>query len=118
MVEKVVKVLAKFCKNWADEFDQEGFTIYTPEEWEIQKKALSEPRSFDFGTNEGWEDEVFINSVTTQEITDEEADILYRLFPELNKQTHEYEYLGKKRTFSTGGEYGTFPYFNIEENEE
>lgn len=113
-----MKILAKFFLNWADETDEEGFAIYTPEEWEVKKKILSEPRDFSFGTNEGWEDEVFLDAITTEEITDELAGMLYALFPELVKETHEYEHLGKKRSFTSGGTYGTFPDLNSNEEDE
>lgn len=113
-------ILAKFSLGWADETHEEGFAIFTPEEWEIQKEKLSEPRTFYFGTNEGWEDEVFLDSIRTIEITQEDYDVLKRLFPDVEKTYHTYVHEGKEHTYTNGGSYGTFPLdvWDEEEDEE
>ncbi len=76
-----MKYLVTFCRDWADEFEVYGFTIYTQEQVDALREWASTERSFWFGTNEGWEDEIFIESLVFQEITDEDLAVIERLFP-------------------------------------
>ena len=88
-------VLIKFSRDWADEFQAEGFRVVdSPEEADEVKRVWSKARTFFFGTNEGWEAEhqtgkgyihgptygVLANAMTFEPITDEEAESLRRLF--------------------------------------
>lgn len=76
-----MKTLVKFTRDWADEFDIDGFVVLDAEGAERLKEHFSQPRTVWFGTNEGWDDEVLIDSFTFVEITDEEAVVINRLFP-------------------------------------
>ena len=72
------------CKsNWADEFDTEGFDIWTDEKWKQFCESDSFPTETYIGTNE----EIEFSSVdewkkcfTAQSITDEEAVRFKKLF--------------------------------------
>lgn len=110
----MTKYLVTFKHNWADEFDAEGFSICD----EIEKQNILENAkngvSFYFGTNEGWEDGEDISSgFNFEPITDEEEQVLRKLFPSL------------KTTFlvngvvSTFGEFGQFPdHYKLDFSEE
>lgn len=79
--------LVKFLRDWADEFEAEGFGILSDEEWEEFVKVVKEnpnaETSFWFGTNEGWEDETiesFYDCYKTIDLPYEEEIALQRLF--------------------------------------
>jgi hypothetical protein len=74
--------LVTFRRDWADEFDVYGFAIYSQEQVDALREWASTERTDWFGTNEGWEDEVLIDSFQFQEITDEEAAVIGRFFPQ------------------------------------
>ena len=80
------KVLVKFSRDWADEFDVEGFAIFTKKEWEDAVEKFESEKyhvSYFFGTNEGWEDEIdsdWLDNYNVTEITDEEYTIIENLF--------------------------------------
>lgn len=109
--------LVTFNCSWADEFNAEGFAVFTDEDWVKAEEYLSQPREWYFGTNEGWEDEVFLDSCNVQDITEEEAATLCKLFPDLVRKTHSFEYQGKTRTYTTGGDYGIFPPITSDDDE-
>lgn len=75
------KVLVKFSRDWADEFQVEGFVVVEPAEAEELKEYFSTERSWYFGTNEGWEDEILIGSFDFVEISLLHAAALNQLFP-------------------------------------
>lgn len=72
--------LVVFDKDWADEFSPFGFAVMNPAEFEEFNNHYSTPQDWYFGTNEGYEDEVLINGCTITEISQDEADILARVF--------------------------------------
>ncbi|MBB3752641.1 hypothetical protein FHT44_005153 [Mycolicibacterium sp. BK634] len=74
-------VLVKFSRDWADEFDISGFVITTTEEVDALKECFSTEQTRYFGTNEGWEDEILIDSFGFFEITDLQAAVINQLFP-------------------------------------
>ncbi len=83
--------LVIFDRDWADEFSPFGFAVMTEAELEEFKKYYSEERTWYFGTNEGFEDEILFNNyaIKVQDITQEEADTLIRLF---NLKTSSWSY--------------------------
>jgi hypothetical protein len=73
-------VLVTFEMDWADEFSVYGFRVMEREEWNKLKEAISTCESFEwqFGTNEGWEDEDgsdFIRGYSVKDLTDTEAEL-------------------------------------------
>jgi len=68
------KVLVKFQKDWADEFDVYGFKIFDSlAEWEATADAGADSEYY-FGTNEGWDAGDFSESdFKVQAIGDAEA---------------------------------------------
>lgn len=86
----MAKVLVKFEKDWADEFDVRGFAVYDKEEWEKDLAEFKECTEFGgawFGTNEGWEGseilgnkEDWVRSWEVTEISDDEAAVLGKFF--------------------------------------
>lgn len=92
--------LAKFEKNWADEFQVYGLKVITEEtklKWDaIVAKYPDRMIEFSFGTNEGWEDV--------------ELAAFYRKYKFIQIDTETYDTL----KFLLGGiEWGHFP--DIEE---
>ena len=90
-------VLVKFKKDWADEFDCNGFKVMPLSEWEEMKfcaqYCISYPRESYFGTNEHHEFEHFpewIQSMKVEEITYDEVVFLRRMFPEVKDSWREY----------------------------
>ncbi len=81
-----MKILIKFNDNYADEFDVDGFRVYTQEEWDEFKAFASSipwPQAFYFGTNEGIEytsAEALFKQYEVIEITDEQGDFLIAQF--------------------------------------
>lgn len=73
--------LIQFSRDWADEFNVDGFKVVdTMAEAAEYKQHFAKPRTYYFGTNEGWEDEILDESITITEITDDEAELLKKLF--------------------------------------
>lgn len=91
--------LVKFKKDWADEFNVYGFSIFKKDDWdnlhEKLKKYKDKCAEFSFGTNEGWDEETigdFLKDITVVPISEMEKSIITKLF-------------GTK-------DYGHFPYLN------
>lgn len=85
----MTKLLVEFSKDWADEFDCNGFKIYPNQAaWDRATAKLPELEYF-FGTNEGWDEgEIDEDDFKVTEITDEEAAVIekrlgttYGIFP-------------------------------------
>lgn len=79
--------LAKFEKDWADEFSVSGFVTLNQEEkdeWDrLVAERGDEPAIFFFGTNEGWEDDTvsrFCDSWEIKQITESEYSALSTSF--------------------------------------
>lgn len=79
-----MKILVKFDSDWADEFQANGFRVFTPEKWEQFKSEIPDsPGEVGFGTNEFFEfvDKAdYFYSIEEIEISDVEAETLIRLF--------------------------------------
>lgn len=85
-----MKVLVKFEKDWADEFDVRGFAVFDKAKWEADLAAFKACKTCNgcwFGTNEGWESgevmedkEGWIDSWDVKEITEAEANALAVMF--------------------------------------
>jgi hypothetical protein len=78
-------VLVKFEKDWADEFDVENFyarkDVTVEEETTAIQAELDRGEERSFGSNEYWEaEELSIDDYTITEITDEEFEVLVKLF--------------------------------------
>lgn len=76
-----MKILVKFSKDWADEFDVKGWKVFdTREQWQQHRDQISKGE-FYFGTNEGWDGSEFADSdFDTQQLTDEDAQVLTDIF--------------------------------------
>lgn len=77
--------LVKFSKDWADEFDAEGFTLLTDEQ-KSRLETLVEEGNFDyyFGTNEGFDaGDIDLEDFTFVQLTEGEVKLLQTLFPEV-----------------------------------
>lgn len=79
--------LAEFNKDWADEFSAEGFFVLNETEYlleqELATKYADVPVHFNFGTNEGWEDELvrdFASEYKYTEITEDEYNTIRKVF--------------------------------------
>lgn len=116
-------LLVSFSDNYADEFDIDGFRIFTTEEWEKWKSFLPQG-DFEngFGTNENTKyssKEEFLSACTIKPITVEQAKVLFEIF---GKKTNDYlDWNGRyhnKIIHSTVVEYGMFPYDLGTENED
>jgi hypothetical protein len=68
--------LVKFDRDWADEFSPAGLLIVTESEKELYEKWLEKPRSWYFGTNEGFEDEDLKDGFTFTAITSDQKAVL------------------------------------------
>lgn len=92
-------LLVKFNANWADEFDVNGFALMEQAQYDLLVRYYSHPRaSFNFGTNEGFENEngdTIARGFSAEEVSDETVYVLRQAFPELNR--------------SYDPTYGTFP---------
>lgn len=83
--------LVLFSKDWADEFNCDGFKVMSDDEWERYKTRAETAHSFqyNFGTNEGWEDDydtpadVLQYDITAKDITIDEAAVIEKLFGKL-----------------------------------
>jgi len=83
------KLLVKFSTNWSDEFDVDGFALYSKEEWNNIVKKFKEAEEYQgcyFGTNKGWSKEEinpdWLNNYSSIEITDSEFTIIKKIFGE------------------------------------
>ena len=83
------KYLARFVGNYADEFDLDGIQVWTEDEVDEFKAAakryfkVNDELEIYFGTNEAmtwYSAEDVINDVSFKEISNEEANMLTRLF--------------------------------------
>lgn len=86
-------LLVTFSDNWSDEMDLEGFEVVTRKEYDdyVAEKLKIESEEGEtsfrrcFGTNEDNEYESFQDyldqTVSIQEISDEEAEVLMKFFP-------------------------------------
>jgi len=107
--------LVKFKKNWADEFNVEGFFLATEEEYNLATKIIGEIGDkntfrYYFGTNEGWGEydeetikEVWDNNYIATPIDD--TDMIY----ETIIIDMIYETFLKESTF---GSFGVVPTFS------
>jgi hypothetical protein len=77
--------LLKFKRNWADEFDCDGFSVVNETEFNqltliFANDIADQPMNFGFGSNQGWEGEFtyrqFWNGLGKKEITAGEAEFL------------------------------------------
>jgi hypothetical protein len=79
-------VLCKYTDDYADEFDIEGFAIFTAKEfntWLADQLAEHYPREHYFGTNESIEHynrEQFLDTLTIKVIDEQDYNTLKRLF--------------------------------------
>lgn len=115
-------LLVSYDDNYADEFNINGFKVFTTEEWEKWKSSLPE-NSFEhgFGTNECIEyssKEEFLATCTVKSITVEQAKMLFEIF---GKKTIDHlDWNGRyhnKIIHSTVVDYGMFP-THLSENED
>ena len=79
--------LVKFNKDWGDEFNVSGFSIYEKTIWNDLYEKLNNNKdkevSFYFGNNEGWDDEYignFLKNIEITPITAEEKYVIGTLF--------------------------------------
>lgn len=79
--------LVKQSGNWADEFDTEGFHLFTETEWEHYKAKVKKirfsGREFYFGTNEfmEWDSaDDYLNELDVKEISELEYHTVLKLF--------------------------------------
>lgn len=86
MPKKKPLVLVKIDTNWADEFDVLGFEIMPQGQWDEYVAGLDKvkwPLEQYYGTNEYFDidsKEAFLQGVTAQPITEQEADIFRKFF--------------------------------------
>lgn len=78
-------VLVQWSKDWADEFNTDGFIVTTKTYWDkyFSKFLKLNSVSFYFGTNEGWEDEdpqEFARGYTVSKIDKDQVKTLIQLF--------------------------------------
>lgn len=77
--------LAKFDKDWADEFSMSGHELFTDAEWNefvTNVEAHKYPRELYFGTNEYYDFESaqdFYEAIEIQEISQADGETLQRL---------------------------------------
>ncbi len=107
-------VFLQFSDNYADEFNVEGFSVMSTEDWETFKSNIKDGfLSYGFGTNEGIEyesKEDFLRNIKVKSITVESAKMLFDLFGKVDFKHIGWD--GKKFTEcikSTVVEYGKFP---------
>lgn len=79
-------ILVKFSSDWADEFTVAGFKVIEEDKLEAFKEAAELPHTWYFGTNEGFEDEIF--SYEYIKLSDIEHGIFRKLFPEAFQYGH------------------------------
>lgn len=79
--------LVKFSRDWADEFQAEGFIILSAEDVEKLDTLVSEGNfEWYFGTNEGFEaGDIEMTDFEITDISEEEALFLERLFPDARR---------------------------------
>lgn len=104
--------LIKFKRNWADEFDCEGFTIINEVNYNALDKLFKSEfgktdGGFGFGTNEGWEDEftyskLWNDILKKQEISADQMQVIRETLLSIPKMSGVY--------YDTS--YGIFPDFS------
>ena len=78
--------LVQFSDNWADEMDIEGFVIITDKQWKDFKtkvKGFKKELCIAFGSNESNDynnGEDLLTKINVKNITEDEANILKKLF--------------------------------------
>lgn len=107
-------LLVKYSDNYADEFDAEGFQVFTKEDWkEWKSKIRFKNIRVNFGTNESNEygtDSEFLDCLEVKEITAEQAKVLFDLFG--HQTTRCFDWNGRyhnKTVEYTTIDYGMFP---------
>ena len=104
-------ILVKYCSNWADEFDIQGFAIMNEEEYiqwiEDFRKAEETDYDWYFGTNEcicywNFEKDWSVTNLSKEEV----LNLVFML--DLEQRYYDEEY----------PTYGFFPVFYFEEEEE
>lgn len=83
-------LLVKFNRGWADEFSVYGMALM---ELEAYKSLIkwAKNATWNFGTNEGWEEEDISDGFTTEYVDDLEEDVL------------------RRTVFTTSSTFGIFP---------
>ena len=102
-------ILVKYCSNWADEFDIQGFAIMNDEEYiqwiEDFRKASYTKYQWYFGTNEYINCWDFEDWSVTNLSKEEVLNLVFML--DLEQRYYDEDY----------PTYGFFPYFYFEEEE-
>lgn len=81
-------LLVKWSCDWADEFQTEGFKIFTEDEWnEFKSKmtAYSGHLTWYFGTNEGYDDETadfYLKHMKVHQLSTSEVTLFKVIFPD------------------------------------
>lgn len=103
-------ILVKYCSNWSDEFDIQGFAIMNAEEyaqWVADyRKAMDTDYEWYFGTNEYVSYWSFDDWSATNLSKEEVLNLVFMLDLEQHYYDKDYPV------------YGFFPYFYFEEEEE
>ena len=103
-------ILVKYCSNWSDEFDIQGFAIMNAEEyaqWVADyQKAMDTDYEWYFGTNEYISYWSFDDWSATNLSKEEVLNLVFMLDLEGGYYDNDYPV------------YGFFPYFYFEEEEE
>lgn len=99
ILERYKMLLVKFNANWADVY---GFAPMEQEQYDLLVRYYSHPRaSFNFGTNEGFENEngdTIASGFSAEEVSDETVYVLRQAFPDLTRRYNP--------------TYGIFPYMD------
>lgn len=102
-------ILVKYCSNWADEFDIQGFAIINEKEYiqwiEDFRKASDTKYQWYFGTNEYINCWDFEDWSVTNLSKEEVLNLVFML--DLEQRYYDEDY----------PTYGFFPYFYFEEEE-
>lgn len=115
LFEGIDYLLVKYSDNYADEFDVNGFRIFTVQEWDTWQRQVPNKRIHaGFGTNEACEyrnKKDFLECFTVVPLTTEQAKTMFDLF---GKEITKYlDYNGRNHDtiiHSTAVVYGVFPY--------
>jgi hypothetical protein len=73
------KLLVKFDRDWADEFSVYGFAILNEKQYE-QLIEWAKEATYNFGSNEGWDEEDISDGFSFEAVSDEEIRVLNKLF--------------------------------------
>jgi hypothetical protein len=94
LFEGVDYVLVKYADNYADEFDVDGFRIFTVQEWETWQNRVPMKRIHaGFGTNEACEyrnKKDFLECFTVTSLSAEQAKMMFEVFGLQWKRTRYY----------------------------